>query len=254
MKARQVFCNVCKRFQLCSRVCHRHRHTDLSTSPAQPLHRWVPLWGVCVSVCALCIFLFFFAVLLMLDEGNWSVGWVNQCQYGWADCIWWSCSDQMASWQKVQNWWCVHVDIIVCVNSNFFPLVILKIKPKLYKFTRSESVSESVRPHPRTKEDLQFSHTSNLLLFSIKAQKEFKSAAWQLTRNTALVSLRLKNNIISNSIIQPNFGNLICPQNLKKQIYCWPWISNIFVYFIYYTILYLYNVYIYIYMYYTISV
>lgn len=77
----------------------------LATAP--PLHRWVPLWCVCV--------LFGFLLYSWHDDGNWSVGLVNQCQPGWADCIWWSCSDQMASWHKGLNWRGVRVNVIVCV-------------------------------------------------------------------------------------------------------------------------------------------
>lgn len=71
-----------------------------------PLDRWVPL-----CVCVL------FALLLYCwhDEGNWSLGLVNQCQPGWADCIWWSCSDQMASWHQGLDWQGVYMYVRTCV-------------------------------------------------------------------------------------------------------------------------------------------
>lgn len=52
--------------------------------------------GIFFCVVCVCAFLFF-----IFAGGNWNVGSVNRCQSGWwADCIWWSCSDQMVSWHS----------------------------------------------------------------------------------------------------------------------------------------------------------
>lgn len=71
--------------------------------------------GAFVCVCAP----FGFLLYCWHDEGNWSVGLVNQCQHGWADCIWWSCSDQMASWHEGSDWqdvyMYVHLYVFFCV-------------------------------------------------------------------------------------------------------------------------------------------
>lgn len=67
-----------------------------------------------IVVCVCCLL---FRLHCWHDEGNWSVGLVNQCQPGWADCIWWSCSDQMASWHKGLNWRGVYVYVLhACVS------------------------------------------------------------------------------------------------------------------------------------------
>lgn len=83
--------------------------TSLYKSIWQPLH---PCTGG--SHCGVCV-LFGFLLYCWHDEGNWSVGLVNQCQPGWADCIWWSCSDQMASWHHWRGVY-VYVRARVCVS------------------------------------------------------------------------------------------------------------------------------------------
>lgn len=86
-------------------LCH------ILTSVLQPTHLWTggSYCGVIVQVFSLvccCI------IGVMRIIGRAAL--VNQCQPGWADCIWWSWSDQMASWHKQFRWWvCVQICIFM---------------------------------------------------------------------------------------------------------------------------------------------